>query len=254
MTPKLIDATEIAAREQVILDAALEYIRTEGIGSLTVDKVVARVPYSKGTVYNHFISREDMLTGLCNHCVSTLYELFMEAVNFEGNSREKLLSLCIAYMLHAQAEPTRFMLLVTAKTPSMHEKASQARLDEHERLDTQLMTLFCGQIQAGIEAGELQLAEPMTVQRVAFSLWSMSFGTIALLQSHLERCTVRSMMELERELLTHLNLVMDGLNWQPRSCEQDWQAVAQACKSRVMPLIGELKLKEDTSTENEQSD
>jgi AcrR family transcriptional regulator len=240
MSPKIIDEEELAARELAIMNAAMDYIREEGIGALTIEKVVARVPYSKGTVYNHFISKEDLLTGLCNYCVGTLYKVFTAAVEFEGNSRERLLALCVAYMLHAQVEPTRFMLVITAKTSSMRERSSEARLALHEQQEQQLMQLFCGEIQKGVDKNELVIPEHMVVQQVAFALWSMAFGTIALLQNNLEDCSIRSMMELERELLNHLHLVMDGLGWKPMAKGHDWCQVVAGCKQRVGPVLTDL--------------
>lgn len=240
MSPKIIDEAELEARELMIMNAAMDYIREEGIGALTIEKVVARVPYSKGTVYNHFISKEDLLTGLCNYCVGTLYRVFTAALEFEGSSRERLLALCIAYMLHAQAEPARFMLVVTAKTSSLRERSSEARLATHDQQEQQLMHLFCGEIQKGVDQGELIMPEHMVAPQVAFALWSMAFGTIALLQNDPEGCSIRSQMELERELLNHLHLVMDGLGWKPMARGHDWCQVVAGCKQRVGPVLDEL--------------
>lgn len=237
MSPRIVDQETLQEREQIILDAALDYIRENDIASLTVDKVVARVPFSKGTVYNHFCSKEDIVTGLCNLCVSSLHALFQEATDFEGNVREKMVAICIAYMMSAKADSTRFMLVITAKTPALNQKASEERWNKHIELEQQLMALFCSLIQKAIEDQDLVIPAHMSPPQIAFAIWSMSFGTIALLQEGLERCDLRRLMEVERELVTHCNLVMDGLGWLPLSQDFDWQPCINACKERVSGLV-----------------
>jgi AcrR family transcriptional regulator len=51
MTPRLLDGNALQAREQQIIDSAVNLIEVLGIENLTMDKVVANVPFSKGTVY-----------------------------------------------------------------------------------------------------------------------------------------------------------------------------------------------------------
>ena len=237
MSPRVLDAETLMAREQVILKAALDYIRENDIASLTMDKVVARVPFSKGTVYNHFCSKEDIVTGMCNSCVNSLHALFKAATDFEGNVREKMIAICIAYMMSAKADSTRFMLVITAKTSALSQKASEARMNEHIKLEQQLMHLFCSLIQKAIADQDLVIPAHMSSPQVAFAIWSMSFGTIALLQDGLEHCDLRRLMEVERELVTHCNLVMDGLGWLPLSQDFDWQPCIDACKERVSGLV-----------------
>ncbi len=237
MSPRIVDDAMLKAREQVILDAALDYIKEQSISSLTVDKVVAKVPFSKGTVYNHFCSKEDIVTGLCNQCISSLCSLFYTAIDFDGNIREKMVSICIAYMMSAKTDPTRFMLVITAKTPTLQQKASEERWNEHVDLESQLIDLFCGLIQQALGDRELSLPPGMSPPQVAFAIWSMSFGTIALLQEGLERCDLRRMMEVERELVSHCNLIMDGLGWLPRSQDFDWRPCIESCKRRITPTV-----------------
>ena len=58
--PKLLDEAALKERELLIINSAVLLIQTNGIENLTMDKVVAQVPFSKGTVYKHFIGKEDL--------------------------------------------------------------------------------------------------------------------------------------------------------------------------------------------------
>lgn len=244
MSPRIIDDAALEAREQEILQAALGIIASEGVAALTIDRVVAQVSFSKGTVYNHFSCKEDLLTGLCNNSMCGLAEMFQRAADFEGTTRERMLAVGFAYMLHSQLNPTEFMLVISAKTPSVKEKSSDKRQEQNLAMETTLLGSILQVISDGLAAGELRLLPHLSPSQVAFSLWAMSFGTIALLHESLERCTVRTEMMLERELVNHSNLVLDGLNWKPFTLDHNWLDTIERLKSGIFkPEMDALETK-----------
>lgn len=245
MSPKIIDHQALEAREEEIMLTALSIMAEGGVAGLTIDKLVAKLPYSKGTVYNHFTCKEDLLTGLCNRSVRNVAELFCRAVSFEGKSRERMLAIGYAYMLHSLLNPTEFMLVISAKTPAVREKSTEKRQEEHLALESKLLGSILQIITAGVSSGELKLQAHLSPPQVAFSLWSMSFGTIALLHETLDRCSVRTEMNLERELINHSNLLLDGLNWKPFTQEHDWAATIHKYKTQLFPNeVKQLKLRQ----------
>lgn len=233
MSPKVIDEATLEAREEEIMLSALDIIAAQGVAGLTIDKVVAEVPYSKGTVYNHFTCKEDLLTGLCNRCVRRIASLFERASSYPGTSREKMLAVGYAYMLHSQLNPTEFMLVISAKTPSVREKSTERRQEEHLELEGKLLNNLLGVISEGLSSGDLDLLPHLSPAQVAFSLWSMSFGTIALLHESLDKCSVRVEMQMERELINHCNIMLDGLNWKPRTQEHSWNDTIQKFRTEL---------------------
>ena len=60
------------AREQQIIDAAIGLIQLQGIENLTIDKVVAKVPYSKCTIYKYFLGKEYILLAISNQAVKKI--------------------------------------------------------------------------------------------------------------------------------------------------------------------------------------
>ena len=61
---------EFQQREQLILDTAQSMLHQHGYAQLTMERIAEAVEYSKGTIYNHFSSKEDMVCSLCCRCVS----------------------------------------------------------------------------------------------------------------------------------------------------------------------------------------
>lgn len=219
MAPRYLDQATLDAREDSILDSALEIISEQGIVCLTMDKLVAATAYSKGTLYNHFSSKEDVLAGLCNRNMRSVKNLFQRAAAIDTSARDKMTAIGFSYMLSVLMAPQHFALVINAKT-ELFEKASEKRREEHDQLDEGLVGVMHGIIQEAVSKKELVLQSNIDLQQVSLSLWAMSFGTISLLLNGEKACSTLTGMALEDRVITHGNIVMDGLGWQSSGREQ----------------------------------
>lgn len=230
MPPRYIAPETLQAREEEILDSALEIISSHGVVALTMDKLVANVSYSKGTVYNHFSSKEDVLAGLCNRNMKGVSELFSRASAIDGCARDRMAAIGFAYMLSVLISPQHFALVMNAKT-EMFDKASEARREQHRVLDEHLFNIICQVIDDAIECGELMLSAGVDAQQVSFSLWAMAFGTIGLLLNGEKACSTTTGMMLENRVIAHGDMVMDGLGW--AKSQRDIEGLLDYLKSDV---------------------
>lgn len=219
MAPRYIDQAALDAREDSILDGALDIISKQGIVALTMDKLVSEISYSKGTLYNHFSSKEDVLAGLCNRNMRSVKDLFLRAAAIEESARDKMTAIGFAYMLSVLLSPQHFALVMNAKT-ELFEKASPKRREEHDLLDEKLFSVMHSIIQEAISKKELVLKDGVDAQQVSFSTWAMAFGTIGLLLNGEKACSTMTGMILEDRVIAHSNIVMDGLGWQASAREQ----------------------------------
>lgn len=221
MSPRIVDEESLQAREDELLESALSIIETDGVAGLNMDKLVARVPYSKGTIYNHFSSKEDLLTGLCCQGMRILEDLFSRAEAFNGNTRERVIAQHLAYLLYALLYPNRFLLVISAMSPTLFERTSEQRREEIQSLETDLLGTVLSIIDDAITKGDLALPTHMERSQVAFANWSIGFGTIALLAGDTESCECRRNLKIDRDLMINANLMLDGLGWKPLSSEMD---------------------------------
>jgi AcrR family transcriptional regulator len=215
-------------REQELLIIAEKIMITEGFTGLTMDKLVAACDYSKGTVYSHFNSKEDLLCALCIKGMRINLSLFSNAQTFSGNSREKLLAIHYAYSLHALTYPTLFMCVLASQTPAIREKADPERLLMQKDLDKEL-TAYCDKLfTLGIESGDL--TTDIEVSQLTFVSWALSFGSNALITMASEIEGIQR-LNTESALLQSVNLLMDGIGWKPLSSDWDykasWQRIGQ---------------------------
>ena len=213
--PRLLDESALKEREQTIITVAISLIQRLGIENLTMDKVVAQVPYSKGTVYKHFIGKEDLLLAISNHAIEVLSDLFYRAYKFKGCSRERMLLLNFSYLIYAILYPELFQAVICAKSQSVIGKSSEQRLNENDQLQVTLLTAIHGIVEDGISDQSIDLPEHLNIQQLCFANWSMAYGAITLLSGEVESCSGRTDLIVERELFNNSNLLFDGMGWKP---------------------------------------
>lgn len=212
---------EFAAREHLFLDTARTVIREEGYHALTMERVAERTEYSKGTVYKHFSCREDLLLALCCNSLANMGDLFKDVLSLQGQSREKVTFLVLAYQLFARHFPEDFELLLETRHIDIILKASPERAAEREKFDLVLRALIIAQINEAITVGECRLKPGMSVEEVCFGAWAMSFG-ILLLTSNPHVTKHFTLPDTTTVLLNQTNLLLDGLGWQPLSGQHDY--------------------------------
>ncbi|WP_087023975.1 TetR/AcrR family transcriptional regulator [Thaumasiovibrio subtropicus] len=212
----------IADRELELLAIAKQMFTKEGFSNLTMDRVAAASSYSKGTVYNHFCSKEDLVSALGSQAMRHELTLFRRAVTYDGNSRERLLALHVAYYLYSRMEPVMSMCVINTRTPWVIEKTSQARLEEMQVLELEMMGLFDALVQEAIEEKSISLSAGQSIDSIIFSNWAMAFGSNALMNKQAVSSQLVDRMLARNSVLTNTNVVLDGLGWLPLSAEWDY--------------------------------
>lgn len=239
--PKLLNEAALKEREQLIINSAVLLIQQNGIENLTMDKVVAQVPFSKGTVYKHFIGKEDLLLAISNYSIEVLADLFFRAYQYKGCARSRMLLLNFSYLIYAMLYPALFQSVLCAKSPNVIGKSSEKHINENERLEFKLMTSIHGIVEDGLNDHSLALPMNMDIQQICFSTWSMAYGAITLLSGEVEQCSGRTNLIVERELFNHSNLLFDGMSWEPLTkdrshCEELKRALAELFSEELMEI------------------
>ncbi len=233
MSPRVLDQSKQQEREDVILDCALDLIKQDGAALLTIDKVVSNTPYSKGTIYNHFSGKEDLLLSLCIRNMVDLAELFNRAQTLDGNLREKALATMFAYMLYARLNPTEFMLVITAKSSNITDKSSDLHCEQQVQAEGKIIGPTAMLFQQAVDAGEIDPPVPMSAEQITFACWSQGFGCNALLLQNVERCGARTGLLVEQEMLNSIHVLFDGLRFKPLSFEFDWFRTLKKLKEDI---------------------
>ncbi len=223
-------------REQELIYLALDILRENGLSGLTMDKLTAHSDYSKGTIYNHFSCKEDVLSAIGISCLVELDQLFSRAMAFQGNTRERLIAVHFSYMLHARLKPEQFMCVLSCKTAAVAEKASkqhrQLSINKENKLLESLNNLVIeAKKNTELDFKKLNLGDD-AVNAVTFSIWSMSFGSLSLLMNAVDSPLIKK-MNRQDVLLNNINITLDGLNWRPLSSQWNYNEIISRIKNEI---------------------
>lgn len=230
------------AREEELVDLAIDIIDEFGFAGFTLEKLTARSSYSKGTVYNHFISKEDCISSLCHRAITSILGLFEKAASYDGTLREKALAVHFAYQLYARLQPTLFLVILSSKAPGVRDKTSEKRCRLMDEKEVQINHFSDSMFQLAINQGFIT-NPAISVETMSFSNWAMSFGTNALMCSAEEAVAV-SRLNPATLLLNNINILLDGMGWQPLSSEFDYHKTWQTLETEFFAEeIQQLKQK-----------
>ncbi|KZX69859.1 TetR family transcriptional regulator [Vibrio sp. HI00D65] len=230
----------IADREVELMLLAKDLVREQGFGNLTMDKLTAASSYSKGTIYNHFCSKEDVVLALCIHSLKTEAMMFARSGEFEGNTREKIVALHVAYRIYARMEPVLSTCAIMAKSPWVLEKASSARVAEMNELEELVIEQCDSMVNQAVEVGDLKFSSGVGSDAIVFANWSIAFGSNALSQNASNSHCIKRLQD-PYSVLHNANMILDGLNWQPLSSDWDyrktWRRVEQELFSEEIAYL-----------------
>src|SRR5579884_61426 len=97
-------------RERLILQAAEELLLERGYHDMSIDDIAARVGISKGTVYLHFASKDDLVFALFEQGMQQFITALDAMLASPGTPREKLGAI-IRQMSVGLVNPRRLQLV-----------------------------------------------------------------------------------------------------------------------------------------------
>jgi AcrR family transcriptional regulator len=222
-------------REERLLDAAQDLMTRKGYLGLTMDELAQRTEWSKGTLFNHFRTKEDLLLGLVARSMRLRADLMERALTFQGRPRERLTAVGVADLLFTHQNPGHFQVELLVKTHSLWDKGSEERQESLMASEHRCHTTAVTIINEAIATGDLDLApRGLTPAEVSFGLWTMFLGVHTLL------CSAESLNQfgIDRpyaSLFRNAQVYLDGLGWRPLYSEWDYQATYRRILDELFP-------------------
>ncbi|MGH7162275.1 MAG: TetR/AcrR family transcriptional regulator [Planctomycetota bacterium] len=221
-------------REERILAVARRILVHQGFDALSMDTVAEAVHWSKGTIYQHFKSKEDVLLALMLESMERKSEFFQRAALFRGRARERMQAIGMANALFEKLYPEH-----PASFALIHANASRARISAEScrdflTRDATCHTVATGIVRDAIAAGDLALPPDFKPEDVTFALWSSTLGARYLLSAKLP-IVPYEVPDPDRVQNRNARLVMDGLGWKPLSSEWDYESTQRRILAEVFP-------------------
>jgi AcrR family transcriptional regulator len=225
-------ARDLASREALIIRHARTLLLDRGYQGWNMDDLAQAVEYSKGTLYQHFTSKEDITLAVSSDSLRHRADLFERASAYQGKTRERIRAICLACCDFAAAHPAFFHAEMMLKSVSFWEKASPARQETH-RLQGQRCWRVINQIV--IEAMAVgDLPRRHKPEDITFSLIAIVMGShIAAMEAE-----IRVSAGITDPLINvrrNGDILCDGLQWAPHSTEHDFLTTDQHIVSTLFP-------------------
>lgn len=211
-------------REAKILQLARTMLREVGYLGLSMDRIAAEMEYSKGTIYQHFCNKEEIILALANEALETRMRMFEKAATWPGTSRERMAAIGAAAEEFVERYPHHFAVEQIVRSSSIWEKTSQQRRDVMHECEGRCMQIVSGVVRDGVGCGDLRLPDERTPEDLVFGLWSLNFGAYTILTSS-ESLTDNGIADPLAALRHNQSQMLDGYQWRPLSDQVDYMGL-----------------------------
>jgi AcrR family transcriptional regulator len=224
---------ERAAREELILDHAQRMLLRDGFQNLNLDELAEAVEYSKGTLYLHFKTKEDIALAVVTRAQKERADLFERALEFQGRSRERISAIGFACCHFANVYPDYYNVEMMLKSQSYWEKADEVRQHQYAMQGGRCFRAVHRIVTDGRQAGDLPEGK-LSSEQIVFGIASIAIGS-HIMGRNTHAVMLAGIDDPLQALCQNVTLFLDGLNWKPLSTELDYDAVDRRIKKEIFP-------------------
>jgi len=236
---------EVRARETELLELARALIAEGGLRGFTMEKLAASSEYSKGTVYQHFTSKEDLYAELAAGHMHGRIARFKRAASFAGNSRERLTAIGLAEELYVLGNVPEYRMQMAITMEVFSSNARPDRMQTLMELEMQCVTITSDIVRDGVKSGELTLREHASPEGLTMVLWGAYIGTFKMFvcRESDAGCPASQMgLDPVENLGYHIQFLLDGYGWAPLMADFDYLATRQRVIREIFPEEAALLL------------
>ncbi len=217
-------------RNTLILDHADELLKEHGYLGLNLDQLADRIEYAKATIYNHFISKEDLMVAVATRHLVERGNAFSLWEDHEGRSREKMCVIGVADKVMSIRYPHAYSLGQLVATDSIWQKASPENQQAYQEAGMRCMRCMLDAIRYAEEQGDLS-GTGATAAHLVTGLVSLSKGAY-LMTSGIKVVLCGLDLDPVGLLSDNFHILMDGAGWHPLSTEFDYKASESRIRER----------------------
>lgn len=226
---------QIEEREELILDVARTLLVERGYRGLNMDRIAESVEYSKGTVYQHFTCKEDLVIALSIQTMAKREEFFRRAAQFVGRTRERIVAVGVAEDLFVRIYPYHFRSEQIVRMTSLREKTTPTRNDALDACESRCLAIVTQIVRDAIDQGDVSLSNGMSPEDLCFGLWSMTTGAHTFMASEIPLGKI-GVRDASRALRYSTQYLLDGLHWKPMMRELDIGATVARIREEIFPI------------------
>ena len=223
---------EIQEREKKLIQIGRELLLEQGLHGLKLDRVAEIAEYSRGTIYQHFRSKEDLLAAMAIESAQRRYELFERAAQFQGNPREKMVAILAADEIFDRSEPHFYRSEFIINLADLLKRATPENRAKLAEVDNKGLEIAPVIIEQALQSGDIP--SKVSARHVMFAVMSMVIG--AHVSSYEETEVVNTTVKVGDRFETLQDCVaalLDGFGWRPLSTEWDYSKTIERVRSEL---------------------
>lgn len=227
---------EIQQRERQILALARPILVEEGYSALSMDRLAAEMQYAKGTLYNHFPNKEEIVAALAIESLELRRKMFELASTATPLSRHRMTAIGCACDLYASECQSHFAVEQLLRNSIIWGKSSQKRHELIRRCETRAMSIVAGIVRDAMAVGDLDLPERMTAEELVYGFWALTYGSHALISSSPSLADI-GVNDPVRSIRYHGWTLMNGYQWTPFDSFEQTETMMHDVAERIMSHV-----------------
>ena len=231
---------EMEKRSSDILRVARPILIAEGFQGLSMDRVASQMEYAKGTIYNHFPNKEEIVLALAVESMELRRSLFEQSAYITGAARLRMMALGAACEFYTQHCTEDFLVEQCIRNQSIWDKSSEQRQNLIRQCEGQCMGIVAGIVRDAVARNELAIPESLTPEELVFGFWAINYGSQILTSSSpsLPAIGINNPLNAIR---VHCCTLLNGFAWQPIMMLADYNAFMSNLKQTLQPKFWSVK-------------
>lgn len=225
---------DYAQRETLIIDTARNLLLEVGYIDLNMDRIAELTEYSKGTIYQHFSCKEEILVEMLIQSAKKCGTFLVRGSRFQGTPRERVAAMVLGYDLFIRLNPDHFKSKLLLQNESIRGKASPVFQKNLEKAEQENIGLVSGVLRDALEEGHVHLRKGVTIEEVTFGLWTGTFGAYVLMFSEVNLHAL-GILDPRKAVWANIHALLDGFGWHPFFQELNWEQTRKRILKEIFP-------------------
>ncbi|MEM7549525.1 MAG: TetR/AcrR family transcriptional regulator [Bacteroidota bacterium] len=195
-TPESRKTQIIAAADLVLLEV--------GIDRFTIDQVIEKAGIAKGTIYNYYKNKDEMLAELGAKAIKLLDNTFREAVAAKASYIDKIKAICYSHYDYTLKYPAYSDLISYMERPEF-----DIQIQGYLNISYDLTDFVVKLVEEGQDVGEIR--KNLDPHILTYIAWASNVGVVQFVESKKHMLKNHHEISTKQMVETFANMITEGI-------------------------------------------
>ena len=175
---------QLLERSRLIVDAAYDLLRDEGLDGLTIRAVLKKTGLARRAFYERFAGKDDLMLAVFEHTIRRASKQYSEMIASMPDPLERV-ELIVTSMVPGARESSDEQQAADRRSAAMsreHVRLAESRPEELQESLRPLVGLIARQLADGMEQGVVRKTDPLMLATLLYNMVSTTAHTEFLTQ------------------------------------------------------------------------